>query len=73
MRARSRPGSTSVRSVRRLSLLVDIDRFDVDKYLPSRQKSAQAKPSPAQPKRPEQPIDLSPLKALNLEGRLYYQ
>jgi AsmA protein len=45
---------------------VDVDKFDADLYLPK--KSAQAAKS--QSKEPEQPLDLSALRTLNLEGNL---
>lgn len=34
---------------------VDIDKLDVDRYLPPKQKTAEAKPSTAQPREPVQP------------------
>ena len=54
---------------------IDIDKLNLDKYAPPKQKGAQGKPAeptvPAsKPKEVEKPIDLSPLKALNLDGRL---
>jgi len=42
---------------------VDVDQFDADLYMPK--KTAEAKPS-----EPEQPLDLSALRALNLDGSL---
>jgi AsmA protein len=57
---------------------VNIDKLDMDRYLPPRQKGAETKGTPAgkgeakapQPaaKQPEQPIDLSALKPLRLDG-----
>jgi len=56
---------------------IDIDKLNLDKYAPPKQKGAQAKPAePTAPaskpkeKEAEKPIDLSPLKALNLDGRV---
>jgi AsmA protein len=51
---------------------VVIDQLNVDKYLPPKQKSARSgetKPQSKEPQ-PEQPIDLSALKTLNLDGKL---
>jgi len=45
---------------------VDVDRFDADMYMPK--KSAQA--ATPQSKVPEQPLDLSALRTLNLDGNL---
>ncbi len=45
---------------------VDVDKFDADLYLPK--KSAQA--AKPQAKEPEQPLDLSALRAFNLDGNL---
>jgi AsmA protein len=45
---------------------VDVDKFDADLYTPK--KSPQAAKS--QSKEPEQPLDLSALRALNLDGNL---
>lgn len=45
---------------------VDVDKFDADLYLPKKTAQA-AKP---QAKEPEQPLDLSALRALNLDGNL---
>ena len=45
---------------------VDVDRFDADMYMPK--KSAQA--ATPQSKEPEQPLDLSALRTLNLDGNL---
>src|SRR5450759_4889711 len=44
----------------------DVDQFDADLYLPKKSTEA-AKP---QAKEPEQPLDLSALRALNLDGSL---
>jgi len=44
---------------------VDVDQFDADLYLPK--KTAQAAPAVATP---EQPLDLSALRSLNLDGSL---
>jgi AsmA protein len=44
---------------------VDVDQFDADLYLPKKTETA-AKPATA----PEQPLDLSALKTLNLDGSL---
>ncbi|MEQ1630350.1 MAG: AsmA family protein [Gallionella sp.] len=44
---------------------VDVDQFDADLYLPK--KTAQAAPAVATP---EQPLDLSALRTLNLDGSL---
>ncbi|MEQ1915870.1 MAG: AsmA family protein, partial [Gallionella sp.] len=44
---------------------VDVDQFDADLYLPK--KTAQAAPAAATP---EQPLDLSALRTLNLDGSL---
>ncbi len=49
---------------------VTIDRLNLDRYMPpkkSEDKPAEGKPAPAGP---EQPIDLSPLKPLDLTGSL---
>jgi AsmA protein len=57
---------------------IDIDKLNLDKYAPPKQKSAQGS-NPAEPATPapkpkekeaEKPIDFSPLKALNLDGRV---
>jgi AsmA protein len=45
---------------------MDVDQFDADLYLPKKSTEA-AKP---QAKEPEQPLDLSALRALNLDGSL---
>jgi AsmA protein len=45
---------------------VDVDKFDADLYMPK--KSSQAAKSES--KEPEQPLDLSALRALNLDGNL---
>jgi AsmA protein len=45
---------------------VDVDQFDADLYLPKKSTEA-AKP---QSKEPEQPLDLSALRTLNLDGSL---
>jgi AsmA protein len=45
---------------------VDADQFDADLYLPKNSASA----TTAKPSQPEQPIDLSALRKLNLEGSL---
>lgn len=45
---------------------VDVDQFDADLYLPKKSTEA-AKP---QSKEPEQPLDLSALRKLNLDGSL---
>jgi len=48
---------------------VDVDQFDADLYLPK--KSADAnQPGAAKPNQPEQPLDLSALRKLNLDGSL---
>ncbi|HVS27393.1 MAG TPA: AsmA family protein [Burkholderiales bacterium] len=49
---------------------LDIDKLDVDRYLP--QKTAEAAPAakPAETNQPEKPIDLSALKNLNANGSL---
>ncbi|HTS53969.1 MAG TPA: AsmA family protein [Burkholderiales bacterium] len=57
---------------------IDIDKLNLDKYAPPKQKSAQGEkpvepttPAPkAKEKEAEKPIDFSPLKALNLDGRV---
>jgi len=55
---------------------IDIDKLDLDKYTPPKQKGSTSKPAepsgPAPPKSKEadKPIDFSPLKALNLDGRV---
>jgi AsmA protein len=56
---------------------IDIDKLNLDKYTPPKQKAAQSKPAePAtsapkpKEKEAEKPIDFSPLKALNLDGRI---
>ncbi|HZP91974.1 MAG TPA: AsmA family protein [Burkholderiales bacterium] len=46
-----------------------IDKLNLDRYLPQEQSGA-AGQQPAGAARPERPFDLSPLKALNLDGRL---
>jgi hypothetical protein len=58
---------------------INIDKLNVDRYMPPKQKGVEGKPAPAgtaqskpadSPKsaQPEQPIDLSPLKPLKLDG-----
>ncbi len=51
---------------------VTIDRLNVDRYMPPRKEGKEAGDKPAQdkPAGPEQPIDLSPLKPLDLDGSL---
>jgi AsmA protein len=56
---------------------IDIDKLNLDRYAPAKQKAAQGKPAgPAVPapkpkeKEVEKPIDFSPLKPLNLDGRV---
>ncbi len=50
---------------------VTIDRLNVDRYMPPRKESKEAGDKPQdQPAGPEQPIDLSPLKPLDLDGSL---
>ena len=52
---------------------VTIDRLNVDKYMPpekEKDKQAGDKPAQGKPAGPEQPIDLSPLKPLDLDGSL---
>ncbi|MDP2143372.1 MAG: AsmA family protein [Gallionella sp.] len=44
---------------------VDVDQFDADLYMPKKEAGA------AKESGPEQPIDLSALRSLNLEGRLH--
>jgi AsmA protein len=57
---------------------IDIDKLNLDKYAQPKQRSAQGS-KPAEPATPapkpkekeaEKPIDFSPLKALNLDGRV---
>lgn len=47
---------------------IAIDKLNIDKYLPPKKQEAAAKPAPAP--QAEQPIDFSPIKALNLSGSL---
>ncbi len=47
---------------------IAIDKLNVDKYMPPKKQEAAAKPAPAP--QAEQPIDFSPIKALNLSGSL---
>lgn len=50
---------------------VDIDKLDVDRYLPPKDAKAAARPSkPAGDAQKEEPIDLSALKPLDLKGVL---
>jgi len=56
---------------------IDIDKLNLDKYAPPKQKAAQGKPAePTAPaskpkeKEAEKPIDFSPLKALKLDGKV---
>ncbi len=53
---------------------VDIDQFDADLYLPKKPadtaKSGSAQPQPNKSSQPEQPLDLSALRKLNLDGSL---
>lgn len=46
---------------------VDVDQFDADLYLPKKSTEATKK---SQSKEPEQPLDLSALRKLNLDGSL---
>jgi AsmA protein len=46
---------------------VDVDQFDADLYLPKKSTEAAKK---SQSKEPEQPLDLSALRKLNLDGSL---
>ena len=47
---------------------IAIDKLNVDKYLPTKKQETATKPAPAP--QAEQPIDFSPIKALNLSGSL---
>jgi AsmA protein len=47
---------------------IAIDKLNVDRYMPPNKQKAAAKPAPAP--QAEQPIDFSPIKALNLSGSL---
>ena len=47
---------------------VTIDKLNVDRYVPA--KKAEEPAAPAKPAGPEQPIDLSPLKPLDVDGTL---
>jgi len=47
---------------------VTIDRLNVDKYLPPKKEGKE--PAPGKPAGPEQPIDLSALKPLDVDGSL---
>ena len=49
-----------------IDFYVDVDKFDADLYMPKKPAQA-AKP---QAKEPEQPLDLSALRTLNLDGNL---
>lgn len=46
---------------------VDVDKFDADLYMPKKSTDAGQK---SQAKEPEQPLDLSALRTLNLDGKL---
>ena len=48
---------------------VDVDQFDADLYLPKKPADA-AQSGPAKSSQPEQPLDLSALRKLNLDGSL---
>lgn len=48
---------------------VDVDQFDADLYLPKKSADAAQSGSP-KPNQPEQPLDLSALRKLNLDGSL---
>jgi len=48
---------------------VDVDQIDVDLYLPKKSADAAQSGSP-KPNQPEQPLDLSALRKLNLDGSL---
>jgi AsmA protein len=48
---------------------VDVDQFDADLYLPKKSADA-AQPGASKPNQPEQPLDLSALRRLNLDGSL---
>jgi AsmA protein len=52
----------------RSSFDIAIDKLNVDKYMPPKKQEPAAKPAPGQ--QAEQPIDFSPIKALNLSGSL---
>jgi AsmA protein len=51
---------------------VTIDRLNLDRYMPPRKETKETGDKPAQgkPAAPEQPVDLSPLKPLDLDGSL---
>jgi AsmA protein len=49
---------------------VELDQLDADLYLPKKSAAAAAPPTPSQAKEPEQPLDLSALRKLNLDGSL---
>lgn len=48
---------------------VDVDQFDADLYLPKK-TSGDTQTAASQTKQPEQPLDLSALRKLNLDGNL---
>lgn len=49
---------------------IDIDKLNVDRYLPPKQKGAAPKPAEPKAQGSEEPIDFSPLKPLDLDGKL---
>jgi len=50
---------------------IDIDKLNVDRYLPpAKKEAAEGKPTAPKPKESEKPIDLSALKPLNADGKL---
>lgn len=49
---------------------VELDQLDADLYLPKKSTATAAPQSPSQAKEPEQPLDLSALRKLNLDGSL---
>lgn len=50
---------------------LNIDKLDLNRYLPAAEaKSAESKPAEKAANTPEQPIDLSALKALNAQGNI---
>jgi AsmA protein len=49
---------------------VELDQLDADLYLPKKSTATAAPPTQSQAKEPEQPLDLSALRKLNLDGSL---
>ncbi|HUL42111.1 MAG TPA: AsmA family protein [Burkholderiales bacterium] len=53
-----------------ISFDLDIDKLDVDRYMPPKQATQQAEAKPAETKQQEKPLDFSALRKFNANGSL---